>query len=216
MKTPPAASIRLGASWHYRVVVMLFTTILIANYSISTSEKWPFFFQNGSTQDDQQWMASAALVVVSVLTAAWALWDAWAPRSGALHYAAGDWVLARGDVEVLGTLQPVIDLPDYVLVRFIPHANTSANTLSRDVTGDHLADTHPPLQLQLHNNQQQWLHLESRHTRHTSTALTAPALPATAHTAADLALGRAQWLAVRRAVHARPASLQELSAHEQA
>jgi hypothetical protein len=214
MKTPPAASIRLGASWHYRAAVALFTIILIANYSISTSEKWPFFFQNGLTQDGQQWGASAALLAVSVLAAAWAMWDAWTPRLGALHYAAGDWVLARGDVEVLGTLQPVIDLPHYMLVRFIPHANTSANTLNRDVTGNHLADTHPPLQL--HNNQQQWLHLESRHTRHTSTALTAPAPPAAAaHTAASLALGQAQWLAVRRAVHARPAPT-ELSAHEQA
>jgi hypothetical protein len=214
MKTPPAASIRLGASWHYRAAVVLFTIILIANYSISTSEKWSFFFQNGLTQDGQQWGASAALLAVSVLTAAWAMWDAWTPRLGALHYAAGNWVLARGDVEVLGTLQPVIDLPEYMLVRFIPHANTSANTLNRDVTGNHLVDTHPPLQL--HNNQQQWLHLESRHTRHTSTALTAPAPhAAAAHMAGNLALGRAQWLAVRRAVHAWPAS-SEWSAHEQA
>ncbi len=203
MKTPPAASIRLGASWHYRTVVLLIAIILIANYLISTSEKWHFFFQNSATQDGQTWGVSAALLVVSVLAVVWALWDAWAPRAGALHYAAGDWVLARGDVEVLGTLQPVLDLPSYMLVRFTPHVDGSAHIQPHP---------HP----QLHNNQQQWLHLESRHTRHTSTALTASsALTAAARAAADSALSQAQWQAVRRAVHAQPVA-PELSAHEQA
>jgi hypothetical protein len=209
MKTPPAATIRLGASWHYRCAVILFATLLVANYSISTSEKWPFFFQNSTLQYGQQWWDSAALLAVSVLAAGWALWDAWAPRPGALHYAAGDWVLARGDVEVLGTLRPVIDLPDYMLVRFTPQ--TDALALEHRV-------------LRLHNQQQQWLHLERRHTRHIPTALLAGTVPAASavpaaamhavRTAADSALSQAQWLAVRRAVHAGPVT-PDLSAHEQ-
>jgi hypothetical protein len=69
---------------------------------------------------------------------AWAVWDAWRPHRGALHYAAGEWVLAQGDVESQGTIRVEIDLQNYLLVRFTQRG--------------HQPHTHP-----------QWLHLESRH-----------------------------------------------------
>ncbi|MGA8516332.1 MAG: hypothetical protein WB821_16340 [Burkholderiaceae bacterium] len=72
-----------------------------------------------------------------------AVWDAWRPRRGALHYAAGQWVLANGDVESQGTLQVVMDLQAYILARFIPSAS------AMDDSPQH--------------NKTQWLHLESRH-----------------------------------------------------
>ena len=197
MKTPPPASIRLGASWYYRGGVLLFAALLIANYLISTSEKSLFFHLNANSEYAQP----VALGVITALALLWALWDAWAPRSGALHYAAGDWVLARGDVETVGTLQPVLHLPNYILVRFTPRLYG-------------LADS------QLHNKQQQWLHLESRHTRHLSHTTAPAAAPDSAQAAASntadalaLSLSMHQWQAVCRAVHAQ-APPPELHAHE--
>lgn len=80
---------------------------------------------------------------LGALAVAAALWDAWRPRQGALHYAAGQWVLARGDVESQGTLQVVVDLQTYILARFIPSGS------ALDASPQH--------------HTTQWLHLESRH-----------------------------------------------------
>lgn len=71
------------------------------------------------------------------------VWDAWRPRQGALHYAAGQWVLANGDVESRGTLQVVMDLQAYILARFIPSGS------AMDASPQH--------------KKTQWLHLEGRH-----------------------------------------------------
>ncbi len=72
----------------------------------------------------------------------WAVWDAWRPRLGALHYAAGEWVLAQGDVENQGTIRVALDLQSYILVRFLPSRPPLAS----------------PQQLKV---KAQWLHLES-------------------------------------------------------
>jgi hypothetical protein len=72
----------------------------------------------------------------------WGLYDAWRSRQGALHYAAGEWVLAQGGYESQGTLHVVLDLQTYLLVRFTPSGHAPAH----------------PQQVQL---KAQWLHLES-------------------------------------------------------
>jgi hypothetical protein len=73
---------------------------------------------------------------------AWGVRDAWRPRQGALHYAAGEWVLAQGEHESQGTLHVALDLQFYLLARFTPsgHLPTSAQQLKIKA---------------------QWLHLES-------------------------------------------------------
>lgn len=86
----------------------------------------------------------ALVWAVSGLAVLWALWDAWRARPGALHYADGEWVLAQGEGESLGTLAVALDLPHYILVRFTP-------------SGDALAAL-PPTHITA-----QWLHLERRH-----------------------------------------------------
>lgn len=48
----------------------------------------------------------------------WLLWDAFKPVYGALHFAAGQWVLAQGDIEYAGTITPRLDLQNYLLVHF--------------------------------------------------------------------------------------------------
>jgi hypothetical protein len=134
VKTPPAASIRLGASVVYRAVVVLLATVTIAAYAIF---HWPtgYFLINFGTP-------AVLMLLCGIAAIAWAVWDAWRPRRGALHYAAGEWVLAQGDVESQGTIRVEIDLQNYLLVRFIPQGLAAANQ----------APTHS-----------QWLHLESRH-----------------------------------------------------
>jgi hypothetical protein len=74
---------------------------------------------------------------------AWGLVDAFRPRQGALHYAAGEWVLAQGEHESQGTLQVAMDLQHYLLVRFIP--------LEHGLHASQQQSTKP-----------QWLHLERR------------------------------------------------------
>jgi hypothetical protein len=71
--------------------------------------------------------------------------EAFRARQGALHYAAGEWVLAQGEVETQGTLQVAMDLQQYLLVCFTPL---------------HAAPEHGPLQ----KIKPQWLHLERQHT----------------------------------------------------
>ncbi len=122
----------------------------------------------------------SALAAQAVL---WALWDAWRPRHGALHYAQGEWVLALGDVESLGTISVSIDLPRYLLVRFTPQMSDG----DQRQTGT-----------QHHNIKAQWLHLEYKKTVHFAGG-------ASALTALD----HERWLALRRALAAAlPAQLQ--------
>jgi hypothetical protein len=132
VKTPPAASIRLGASLAYRGVVIFLAILLIAAYALFIWPTGVFNVKNG--------LAAA----VAVLALAAALWDAWRPRAGALHYAAGQWVLAQEGVEAQGTLQVALDLPSYLLVRFTPSAPIFDSAVFS-----------PPAP--------QWLHLEPRH-----------------------------------------------------
>jgi hypothetical protein len=181
MKSPPAASIRLGASRWYRGMVLLIASLLIAAYALFYWASGLFYAKNSVFQS---WQGILVAGAVSLAIAA-ALWDAWRPRFGALHYAGGDWVLALGDVEYQGTLRPVLDLQYYLLVTFVPSTNGSDLRDGSDT-------------LQLHNKQQQWLHLESRHARHTT------------HTSQNLS----SWQALRRAVHAQAVPV-GLPAHEQ-
>jgi hypothetical protein len=183
MKSPPAASIRLGVSWWYRCMVLLIASLLIAACALFYWASGLFDAQNSVFQS----LRGISLAAVASLAIAQALWDAWRPRYGALHYAGGDWVLALGDVEYQGTLRPVIDLQYYLLVTFVP-------SLDSIDTG------------QLHNKQQQWLHLESRHARHSMQS-------GTQATRSSLVLP--SWQALRRAVHAQ-AVPSGLPAHEQA
>jgi hypothetical protein len=71
--------------------------------------------------------------------------DAFRARQGALHYAAGEWVLAQGEAEIQGTLQVAMDLQQYLLVRFTPlHAAPEYGLLQKI--------------------KPQWLHIERQHT----------------------------------------------------
>jgi hypothetical protein len=79
---------------------------------------------------------------MAILVMAWGVVDAWRPRQGALHYAAGEWVLAQGEQERQGTLQVVLDLQSYLLVRFTPSGHPLDSSQQLKIKG-------------------QWLHLES-------------------------------------------------------
>jgi hypothetical protein len=106
VKTPPAASIRLGASRWYQVAVGLMGLALVAACAI-------FYLLAPGLK--MQWML---IGIVAALALAWAVRDAGRPVQGALHYAQGEWVLARGDTETQGTLRVALDLQNYMLVRF--------------------------------------------------------------------------------------------------
>lgn len=131
MKTPPAASIRLGASVYYRTAVSLFAILLVASIILFTRTSGDFGIK------------IVFVGLTGALAIALGLWDAWRPRQGALHYAAGQWVLAKGDVESQGTLQVVSDLQTYILARYTPSNHALDDSLQQHKT--------------------QWLHLESRH-----------------------------------------------------
>jgi hypothetical protein len=98
---------------------------------------------------------------LAALVTAWGVHDAWRSRQGALHYAAGEWVLALGESESQGALQVVLDLQQYLLVRFIPSGHQLATSQYLKIKG-------------------QWLHLENGYGQ--------------------------DWLALRRALYAVPAS----------
>jgi hypothetical protein len=133
VKTAPAASIRLGASRWYQCAVVLLTIILVAACA-------KFYWASGQVNT-----RNVVFLAAAATGAAWGVLDAFRARQGALHYAAGEWVLAQGELEIQGTLQVVIDLQDYLLVRFTPLQ---------------LAPVHGPLQ----KFKSPWLHLERRHT----------------------------------------------------
>ncbi len=160
MDSPPAATIRLGASRWYRATVSATTALVIAGFITLHSANNPW-----------HWMIALAWGVTGVAIV-WAWWDAWRSTTGALHYAAGEWVLAREGVEVVGTLRVVIDLIVYLLVKFIPQD-----------AGLHNYSIKMPQTTAL------WLHLELRNVRG-------------AHPASTAALQVADWLALRRAVFA--------------
>lgn len=108
MKTPPAASTRLGISRWYLCAVGFLATLLIASVAV--------FNEIGGI-----FSLKAAVVCATVACAiGWGVYDAWRPRQGALHYASGEWVLAHGELEGQGTLRVVLDLQRYLLVRFTP------------------------------------------------------------------------------------------------
>ncbi len=160
MDSPSAATIRLGSSWWYRAVVSVATVLLVVGFATlySTNKQW-----DGATA--VAWGAAGLAIV-------WAWWDAWRLSEGALHYAAGDWVLARNGLETMGTLHVAIDLNVYLLVKFIPQ-DAGLNNYS----------TNMPQSSTL------WLHLEPRNVRGAQKPNTA-------------ALQAAGWLALRRAVFA--------------
>jgi hypothetical protein len=144
--------------------VVVFAIILIAACAIS--------YRAGGQFD----LKMAVLTGGAGLATLWALADAWRPRQGALHYAAGEWVLAQGEHESLGTLDVTLDLQQYLLVRFTPSGH------AQDAAGLDAA--------QRHNIKKQWLHLESRHTRR--------------HGQAQGAVQWQDWRALRRALFAVP------------
>jgi hypothetical protein len=97
------------------------------------------FYWAGGAFDVQNGLLAGAAAAAT----AWGLVDAFRPRQGALHYAAGEWVLAQGEHESQGTLQVAMDLQHYLLVRFIPLEH-----------GLHASQTQ--------SIKPQWLHLERR------------------------------------------------------
>lgn len=136
MQTAPAVSTPLGASWVYRSIALLITIILIAACALFTLASGSFSAKNG------------LLCALTTAASAWLLHDAFRPVRGALHFAAGQWVLAQGDIEYAGTIAPRIDLQSYVLVYFVAF---ETNHKQPDGTS-----TRP---------QSIWLHLERKHMR---------------------------------------------------
>lgn len=137
MRSPPATSVAVGASYGYRSAVAVLTVILLVIFAVL----WV-------TTPNTQWGYTLGLVL-ALLAAAWAWYDSWRPRHGVLHYANHEWVLAQGDVECQGTLHVALDLQVYILVKFKP---SPAPKSLLHLTG-HTAKQHL---------QQQWLHLEPK------------------------------------------------------
>lgn len=184
MTTPPATRIQLGASWWYRGAVIVFTIILIASYIVNTWTTGLFSTQNG------------VLWLLAGLAIAWAVWDAWRPRRGVLHYADGQWVLSLGDMEYQGTIQPVIDLPAYLLVKFTPiYAATDFATGQCTAGPSHKKQFHPEHQEQC---QEKWLHLEPK----PKLNIAKVGSPDHFQPPQQALAGAADWLALRRAVFA--------------
>jgi hypothetical protein len=171
VKTPPSASIRLGASVVYRGVVVLLAAVLIAAYALFHWPTGSFVFNFGTP--------AVLMALYAMAAIAWAVWDAWRPRRGALHYAAGEWVLALGDVESQGTIRVEVDLQNYLLVRFMPQRPVSSLNEIHSTAAQQLS-THP-----------QWLHLENRHGQDWLALRRAlfAAPPLATHFAADARLG---------------------------
>jgi hypothetical protein len=142
VQSPPACSIALTRSLAYGLLTLVVTIILIAACAVSIRTTGLFSYEKG------------LFLLLATAVAAWALWDAGRPRHGALHYAAGEWVLAQGESETLGTLQVALDLQHYVLARFTPLASDADNALAPDLL--HIAPAIAPTQ---------WLHLDSRQAR---------------------------------------------------
>jgi hypothetical protein len=161
MDSPPAATIRLGASWWYRAAVCLATVLLAVGFVTLHSASNP----SVTTATALAWGAAG-------LAAVCAWWDAWRPQQGALHYAAGDWVLARNGNETVGTLRVAMDLNVYLLVKFIPQDARLHN-----------------YSINMPQSPAIWLHLEPRNGR---------GAPHPTHAT----LRAADWLALRRAVFA--------------
>jgi hypothetical protein len=115
-------------------VVVFFAILLIAAPAI--------FYWTGGHFD----LKMALICAAAVCAVGWAVYDAWRPRQGALHYAVGEWVLAQGGQESQGTLRVVLDLQRYLLVRFTPSGYASAQL---------------PASSQQLKIKGQWLHLES-------------------------------------------------------
>ena len=162
MDSPPAATIRLGASWWYRAAVCVATVLLAVGFAALHRA------DNASGLTTATTLAWAA----AGLASAWAWWDAWRLQDGALHYAAGDWVLARNGRETVGTLHVAIDLNLYLLVKFTPQD-----------AGLHNYSINMPQSPAI------WLHLEPRNGR-------------SAQHPTHAALRATDWLALRRAVFA--------------
>ena len=167
MTTPPATRIPLGAPWWYRAVVMVVTIVLIAAQAINTWTIGIFDTQN------------AVVWGITALAISWAWWDAWRTRRGVLHYAHGQWVLALGDVEYEGTIHAVVDLPNYLLVKFTP---VGAAAMLQLAYSSYKIDSYKKEYSQ--QCQEKWLHLEPH---------------------SKLPTAAADWLALRRAVFAQPA-----------
>ena len=106
MHTAPAASTPLFRSRYYLSVAVAIAIILIAACALFISATGHFGLKN------------SLLLIGCLACTAWLLWDAFRPVRGALHFAAGQWVLAQGDVEYAGTITPRLDLQNYLLVYF--------------------------------------------------------------------------------------------------
>ena len=113
-----------------------FAIILIAACALFTVASGSFAAKNGF------------LCALTTACSAWLLYDAFRPVRGALHFAAGQWVLAQGDIEYAGTIAPRLDLQTYLLVYFEAFDADSEKT-----TG---LTSHP---------KSTWLHLERKHMR---------------------------------------------------
>ena len=106
MQTAPAVSTPLVASRFYRGTAVLIAIILVAACALFI---WPAGIFD--------WKIGLMCILASACGAA-LLWDAFGPVRGALHFAAGQWVLAQGDIEYAGTITPRLDLQNYLLVYF--------------------------------------------------------------------------------------------------
>jgi hypothetical protein len=190
---PPATRIPLGAPWWYRAVVLVVTIILIAAQAVNTWTTGIFDTKN------------AVLWGLTGLAIVWAWWDAWRTRRGVLHYADGQWVLALGDVEYQGTIQPIIDLPKYLLVKFTPQYGDTSPHVAGSADAEHYKKEYQQ------QCREKWLHLEPTAKPRTQAdhrtlhqALHQP-MGQFIHPVPAGALGAADWLALRRAVFAHAA-----------
>jgi hypothetical protein len=132
MRYPPAVTYALGASRVYRGVACGITVILIAICAHSAGANGQFGLINTA------WLVLASIAII------WLLRDAWRRQQGSLRYRQGQWSWAFGEEDIAGTCALHLDLQDYVLVSFKPHANDSDNG-------------NKPL-----SKRTQWFHLEGR------------------------------------------------------
>ncbi len=81
--------------------------------------------------------------------ALWLLRDAFRSPHGQLHFAQGQWQVRLDGEPIAGTLRLQLDLQNYMLVSFAPHAPNQAPA-HQSATGFFRIKT-------------QWFHLEARH-----------------------------------------------------
>lgn len=112
MRYPPAVTTPLGTSRVYQSFVLIVTIILIALFVYSMPASGYFSLKN------------SAVSLLSLIAVVGLLCDAWRKPKGVLHYAHGQWEWQLGDRQLAGTLRLHLDLQCYMLVSFVPIAQS--------------------------------------------------------------------------------------------